>query len=105
MPLHGVFRAALNGVHERGDGGLVYVDGDRCAYLFPRELEGHPEAQESLTDMLADEKAKLVFYVLEKRQDALHVLAYPRERVLADMSADAPSAIEETAPETTEEGA
>lgn len=85
MPLHGVFRAALNGMHERGDGGFVYVKGEECAYIFPSELKGHTEAKESLKEMLADEKAKMVFYVLEERDNALHVLAYPRDRVLKDM--------------------
>ena len=85
MPLHGVFKAVLNGVHERGDGGFVYVKGDECAYLFPSELEGHAGARESLEELLSDEKAKMVFYVLEERDNALHVLAYPRERVLTDM--------------------
>tara|TARA_B110001450_G_scaffold236951_1_gene242813 strand:- start:4440 stop:4778 length:339 start_codon:yes stop_codon:yes gene_type:complete len=85
MPLHGVFKAALNGLHERGDGGFVYVDGDECAYLFPSELKGHEEARESLEEMLTDEKARMVFYVLEKRDNNLHVLAYPREQVLKNM--------------------
>ena len=85
MPLHGVFKAALNGIHERGDGGFVYVKGDECVYLFPSELKGHEDARDSLQEMLADEKAKLVFYVLEERDKALHVLAYPRDRVLKDM--------------------
>ena len=35
--------------------------------------------------MLENEKAKLVFYVLEERDNTLHVLAYPRDRVLKDM--------------------
>lgn len=85
MPLHGVFRAALNGMHERGDGGFVYVKGEECAYLFPSELKGHDEVRKTLEEMLEDEKAKLVFYVLEERDNALHVLAYPRDRVLKDM--------------------
>ena len=103
MPLHGVFKAALNGMHERGDGGFVYIKGDECVYLFPSELKGHAEAKESLEEMLADEKAKMVFYVLEERDNALHVLAYERKRVLKDMieekqwtpPAPAPPAIEE----------
>ena len=104
MTLHGVFRAALNGMHARGDGGFVYVKGDECAYLFPSELKGHQEAQETLQEMLSDEKAKMVFYVLEERDNAIHVLAYPRARVLKDMieehqwvpPSETPAAIEET---------
>ena len=85
MGLHGVFNAALNGMHDRGDGGFVYVKGEECAYLFPSELNGHDQVRETLEEMLTDEKAKRVFYVLEERDNALHVLAYPRDRVLKDM--------------------
>ena len=92
MPLHGIFKAALNGMHDRGDGGFVYVRGDECAYMFPRELKNQTEARETLEELLADEKAKRVFYVVEERDGRLHMLAYPRDRVLKDMIEDAPSA-------------
>jgi len=88
MPLHGVFKAALNGMHTRGDGGFVYVKGDECAYLFPSELKGHEDVRGTLEEMLADEKAQRVFYALEERDNALHILAYPRDRVLKDMIED-----------------
>ena len=102
MPLHGVFRAALNGMHARGDGGFVYVKGDECAYLFPSELRGHDDARETLGDMLTDEKAKMVIYVLEERDGQVHVLAYPRDRVLKDMIEDAPP-LEEEVPDSVED--
>lgn len=85
MPLHGVFKAVLNGMHERGDGGFLYVKGDDCAYMFPSELKGHDDVRSTLEELLEDEKAKMVFYVLEERDNNLHVLAYPRERVMKDM--------------------
>jgi hypothetical protein len=85
MPLHGVFKAALNGMHVRGDGGFVYVKNEECVYLFPAELKGHEQARETLQEMMEDEKSKQVFYVLEERDNALHVLAYPRQRVMKDM--------------------
>jgi hypothetical protein len=85
MPIHGVFKAALNGMHTRGEGGFVYVKDEECAYLFPSELTGHEEARETLQEMMEDEKSKQVFYVLEERDNALHVLAYPRQRVMKDM--------------------
>lgn len=84
MPLHGVFKAALNGVHYRGAGGFVYVKGDECAYMFPHELTHQPDAAATLGELLQDEKATQVFYVAEERDDQLHLLAYPRERVLSD---------------------
>ena len=83
--LHGVFKAALNGIHERGDGGFVYVKGDECAYMFPRELKGQPQLCETLEEMLSDDNSSRVFYVVEERDGQLHLVAYPRNRVLSDM--------------------
>lgn len=84
--VHGVFRAALNGVHERGDGGFVFVKGDSCAYMFPRELQGQPALAETLTELLEDrEKADRVFYVVNQTETQLHLVAYPRDRVLQDL--------------------
>ena len=65
--VHGVFKAALNGTQYRGTGGFVYVKGDECAYMFPRELQGQPQLCETLEGMLADENASSVFYVVEER--------------------------------------
>mgnify|MGYP001376148772 CR=1 FL=1 len=97
MPLHGVFKAALNGAHYRGDGGFVYVKGEECAYLFPREFRGRqPDAATTLEELLQDEKAKQVFYVAEEREGQLHILAYPRERVLSDMVEEAREASTES---------
>lgn len=85
MPLHGVFKAALNGTHYRGTGGFVYVKEEECAYLFPSELTHHKDAAATLQELLEDEKAKEVFYVVEERGGQLHVLAYPRATVLKTM--------------------
>ena len=62
----------------------MYVKGDECAYMFPRELTHHAEARANLEEMLANEHASRVFYVVEERDGQLHVLAYPRTSVLAD---------------------
>jgi hypothetical protein len=91
MPLHGVFKAAINGVALHGEGGFVYVKGEECAYIFPSELKGHKEACDTLQNMLANRNALRVFYALEERDNALHILAYPRERVLSDIIGDTPS--------------
>lgn len=76
--LHGVFKALLNGVHERGDGGVLYVKDEQCAYRFPREFtdETFRGQLETLLDDTPDN-----FFVVEERDRALHVLAYPRSHV------------------------
>ena len=78
--MHGVFKGILNGIHERGTGGFLYVKGDMCAYMFPHELQV-VDARETLQELLADERAEHVFYVLEERDCKLNLLAYPREEV------------------------
>ena len=89
MPVHGVFRAAVQGVRDRGDGGFVYVRGDECGYMFPRELRGQDDARRGLDELLEAPAASRVFYVVEERDGHLHVLAYPRERVLRELVEDA----------------
>ena len=77
--MHGVFKAILNGVHVRGDGGVLYVRGDECAYRFPREF---PDAGfRGSLDTILEEDERKHFFVVEERDGQLHVLAYPKERV------------------------
>ena len=85
MSLHGVFKALINGQHERGSGGFLFVKGDSCTYMFPRELVGQDDAKTTLTEMLEDENAKEVFYVQEERDGQLNVLAYPKDHVLKEI--------------------
>ena len=95
MPLHGVFKAAMNGIHTRGDGGFVYVKGDSCAYMFPDELVGQDQLRNVLSAILSTEAARRMFYVAEESDGELKMRAYERAQVLED-------ALEET---TTERNA
>ena len=77
--LHGVFKALLNGVHARGDGGVLYVRGDECAYRFTREFTD--AAFRGTLETVLEDDARKHFFVVEERDGQLHVLAYPKERV------------------------
>ena len=79
--LHGVFRAILQGVHARGEGGVLYVKDDGCAYRFPREFPD--EAFRGSLEGILEEDEGLHFFVVEERDRQLHVLAYPRAHVAA----------------------
>lgn len=81
--LHGVFKALLNGVHERGNGGVLYVRGDECAYRFPHEFRD-ATFRSSLASIVEDDEQRH-FFVVEERDGQLHVLAYPKERVCAGL--------------------
>jgi hypothetical protein len=80
--LHGVFKAILNGFYGRGDGGVLYVKGEECAYRFPHEF---PDAtfRDGLESLLSD-NGKRYFYVVEEKDGHLHVLAYERQRVIEE---------------------
>ena len=80
--LHGIFKAILNGVHTRGEGGVLYVKGEECAYHFPREF-GSEDFRGSLETVLED-GGREHFYVVEEKDGQLHVLAYPKQRVLEE---------------------
>lgn len=74
--LHGVFRGLLNGRHERGTGGVLYVKDDKCAYRFPHEF---PDVnfRERLAEILSDDEEQHLFVVEDKQDGKLHLLAYP----------------------------
>ena len=79
-----MFRAILNGVHERGGGGVLLVRGEECAYCFPEDF-GNDEFRYGLKKTLAMTAAQNFFFVVKQEQDAMHVLSYPRERVFREV--------------------
>jgi hypothetical protein len=85
--MHGVFKAIVNGVSERGYGGFVFLRGDECAYLFPNELEGHDEVKSNLAQLVACPNGTVpdAFFVAEVKGETVHVVAYPRQRVAEEM--------------------
>ena len=78
MGLHGIYKGILNGIHQRGDGGFLYVRKNEAAYVFPHELKNQDDLCDRLQELLQDDNAKLVYYVVEEADNACHVLAYPR---------------------------
>lgn len=111
MPLHGVFRAAIQGMHDRGTGGFVYVKGEHCGYIFPHELQGQDEARDAMQDLLTDEASTENIFVMENRDEKLHVLAYSKEVIkkalgeaLAEGAVAAETAVEERLVEEVEVG-
>ena len=79
---HGVFRAMLSGVCTKGDGGVVDVEGHACAYMFPCEFANEAFRGQLVDAMSSD--AGQSFFVVEKRDDHLHVVSYIRQRVWDD---------------------
>lgn len=75
--IHGVFKGIVNGIHTRGEGGVLYVAGELCQYRFPSEFS-NPDLREALETLVENEHN---FYVVEAKGDKLHVLAYPKHHV------------------------
>lgn len=97
MPVHGIFAALLNGVHDRGEGGVLLVKGEECAYLFPHELPDPTGMGESLRETLAQPETRSVFLVVLVSETRADVVAYPRERVYRE-AREAVAAEAEAAP-------
>ena len=80
--LHGVFRALLQGQYERGKGGVLFTKEDKCAYMFAREFTDI-KFQNTLQEII-DEDQDQNFFVVDNKDDALHILAYSKEVVEAE---------------------
>jgi hypothetical protein len=81
MVLHGIYKAIINGIHERGEGGFLYVCDDKAAYIFPHELKNQDDLRNGLQEILTDDASQYVYYVVEEKNGKGHVLAYPRQIV------------------------
>jgi hypothetical protein len=77
---HGVYRGLFNGVHLRGDGGVLYVRGDECAYRFANEMtEFAEEFRAGLQTLVDADVGRQMFYVVDHTDGALQVRACSRE--------------------------
>lgn len=80
----GVYRAALNGLEERGEGGVVYMRGDECGYVFPDEVS-RADVAEGLRGLLADEQSRTLFYLLVERDGRVDVHAFRRDQAIVEV--------------------
>ena len=74
----------LRGVKERGEGGVLWADGDECTYCFPDEFPNKAFA-DGLTDMLARPGSREAFFLVHPAGGRAHVLCYPRHRVVQEV--------------------
>ena len=93
MPIHGVYKGLLNGTHARGDGGFLYVKGGGCVYMFTHELKNQDEARRALEVALEEDADKEFFFVLEERDNTLHMLAYRKADVQHEIEEEIHSGI------------
>ena len=97
-----VYRAIVNGVMERGEGGFLFLKDDRYAYMFPHEMPtGNNHVRIVLEKQLADETARSIFYVLEERDGTARLAAYERSTVYAAVRDEFEAALATKADEAT----
>ena len=84
---HGAYRAILQGVHTRGEGGVLFVKGEECAYRFPREFPD--EAFRGSLETILEEDDGAHFFIVEERDGCLHLRACPRTHVAEELVRDA----------------
>lgn len=77
-----VFVSLLNGMQQRGDGGVLYVEAehDRCAYRFAHEFVDQRFAR-ALEDVLREESNREAAFVVVRQGMELHTLRFSKEDV------------------------
>ena len=101
--LHGVHKALLNAEQSGQTGGALYVKGDECVY---RAVDDFPDERfRAQLGELVRAGGPLYFFVVEERDNKLHVVAYAKETVWQEAkraygiaSPAAPSAAEADGP-------
>ena len=81
-PNNQIFKAILNGVHLRGDGGVLFVKDDMCAYMLIDEFKDE-KIRAMLHDLFSEDDDQN-FFVLVHKGDSLDVLAYEKHRVCVE---------------------
>lgn len=81
--MHGVFKALVNGIMDKGHGGVVYVKGDECAYCFPQDFTD-VTFRGKLVEVL-EEHGENAFFAVEEKDGKMHLVGYLKERVWKEM--------------------
>ena len=100
--MHGVFKALINGVHEKGEGGVLWVRGELCTYCFPDDFS-NAEFCAGLKAMLAKPEATTLFFVVNEKDGVAHVVAYPRVNVYKQCHDELTDDATRTADDVTDE--
>jgi hypothetical protein len=79
-----LFKAYLNGVMTRGSGGVVYVKGDMCGYVFPKDFSD--ATFRGNIETLVEEQSDKVM-VVEERDGAMNVHVYEKKELMSDFVA------------------
>jgi len=75
--LHGIYKALLNSVDTHQARGILHVKGEACVCKYASEFGG--EIADKMEELL--EQNPTFFYVVEEKDQQLHVLAYPKDTV------------------------
>ena len=80
MSKYELFEKFIKGETERGQGGVLYIKDNSCAYMFPSEFNNKDFAHK-LQETLDEDEKKNIFFVLEKEK-TLHTIAHSRQGLI-----------------------
>ena len=78
-----LFKAYLNGIMTRGNGGVVYVKGDMCGYVFPKDFSD-PSFRGTLETLVEEQSDKVM--VVEERDGSMNVHVYEKKELMSDFA-------------------
>lgn len=81
--MHPLFKIFLNGVHERGKGGVVYKKNENATYVFPSQFpeEKFRSGMQALVD---DPKNTNLFFIVEEQEGKAMIRAYNIESMFEE---------------------
>ena len=81
--MHPLFKCYLNGVHDRGKGGVVYKKGEEATYVFPSQFP-EEKFRGGIQTLVDDPVNTDTFFIVEEMEGQAVVRAYNLQSVLAD---------------------
>lgn len=88
--MHPLFKLYLNGVSEKGKGGLIFKKQDHATYMFPSEFADHKFGS-SMKTLIEEPVNTDVFFIVEEKDGQAVVRAYNMQSIISDAGAAEPT--------------
>ena len=100
--MHAVFKALVLGLEQKGDGGVLWVRGDKYCYCFPEDFK-NAEFAYGIRALLSKPNSSTLFFVVSEREGRADVVCYERERVFREVEEEMKKMKEQGKAGTSEE--
>lgn len=81
--MHPLFKLYLNGVSDKGKGGLIFKKQDHAAYIFPSEL-ADVKFGSSMKTLIEEPVNADMFFIVEETDGQAVVRAYNLQSIISD---------------------